>query len=99
MHPTPSASRGSLEMRLWVPADGELRGIAAALAAKVAEYLGTAVPDAQSVAAQVEDLAARLGPGEPGGLLAFDFRQVEGELVIEGTGNGRTSELRHTLPA
>ncbi len=86
-------------MRLSVPAEGGLRDIASELATKIAEHLGANAPDAQSLGAMVEGLASRLGAG--GGRqedITFEFRQVDGELVIEARCSGRASEVRHPLP-
>jgi len=95
-----SADASALALRLWVPAEGDLRSIAGELAAKVAEHLGAAAPDAQTLAAKVSGLASQLGNG--GGPqapdIAMEFRQVEGELVVEGRCAGRRSEIRHEIP-
>jgi hypothetical protein len=90
----------ALEMRLSVPAEGSLRAIAGELAAKIAEHLGTATPDAQSLARMVEGLASRLGNGggQPKQEITFVFRQEAGELVIEARCDGEASEVRHRLP-
>jgi hypothetical protein len=97
----PGQGKGALDMRLWVPAEGGLRGIAGELATKVAEHLGTSAPDAQSLGAAVEKLASDLGQGgsHQGGLITIDFRRVGSELVIEASCNGHASEVRHPLPA
>jgi hypothetical protein len=90
----------ALEMRLSVPAEGGLRRIASELATKIAEHLGTASPDAQSIGAMVDGLASRFGNGGHGAEdITFDFRQVDGELVIEARCDGEASEVRHPLPA
>jgi hypothetical protein len=90
----------ALEMRLSVPAEGGLRGIASELATKIAEYLGTGSPDAQSIGAMVDGLASRLGNGGKGAQdITFNFRQVDGDLVIEARCDGEASEVRHPLPA
>ena len=90
----------ALQMRLSVPAEGGLRGIASELARRIAEHLGTAPPDAQSLGNKVEGLASKLGNG--GGHqeqdITFEFRQVEGELVIEARCNDEASEVRLQLP-
>ena len=97
----PGQGKGALEMRLWVPAEGGLRGIASELATKVAEHLGTSVPDAQSIGVAVEKLALDLGQGgsSQSSLITFDFRQAGSELIIEARSNGHASEVRHPLPA
>jgi hypothetical protein len=88
----------ALEMSLSVPAKGGLRGIASELATKIAEHLGAASPDAQSIGAMVDGLASRLGNGGGHEDITFEFRLVERELVIEARCNGEASELRHPLP-
>ena len=93
-------AQGALVMRLWVPTEGELRGIAGELAKRIAEHLGTTGDGAQSLGTTVEKLAVQLGHGEhSGGLISFDFRQVGSELIIEARCNGQASEVRHPLPA
>jgi hypothetical protein len=90
----------ALEMRLSVPAEGSLRAIAGELAARIAEYLGAASPDAQSLGASVEGLASRVVNGrEPEEHITFEFQQVQGELVIKARCNDKASEVRHPLPA
>ncbi|MGH9370499.1 MAG: hypothetical protein ACRD15_03085, partial [Vicinamibacterales bacterium] len=90
----------ALEMRLSVPPEGGLRGIASELATKIAEHLGARSPDAQSLGAMVDGLASRLGNGGAQQQdITFEFRQVDGELVIEARCDGKASEVRHPLPA
>ena len=86
-------------MRLSVPADGSFRGIASELAARIAEYLGAASPDAQSLGASVEGLASRVVNGSaPEEHITFEFLQVQGALVIRARCNDQASEVRHPLP-
>ena len=94
-----AGGKPALRMRLWVPAEGGLRDIAGDLAAKVAEYLGTAAPDARSLVASVESLASRVANGGGSHDITFEFRQDGGELVIEARGGRETIEVRHPLPA
>jgi hypothetical protein len=91
----------SLEMRLSVPAHGDLRGIAGELAAKVAGHLGAAATDAESLGREVEGLASSLGAEDAGAepAITFDFRREENELVIEARRTSGASEVRHPLPA
>ena len=91
----------TLDVRLSVPAGGDLRRLAGELAAKMAEDLGAASPDAQSLSAKVEGLASRLGNGggHQGQDITFDFRIVDRELVVEARCNGEASVVRHPLPA
>ena len=58
-----SAAARALDVRLWVPAEGDLRGIAGELAAKIAEQLGARSPDAQRLGEQVSGLASKLANG------------------------------------
>ena len=90
----------SLDVRLSVPAGGDMRGLAGELAAKIAEHLGAATPDARSLSEKVEGLASRLGNGgHQGQDITFEFRTVDRELVVEARCNGEASEVRHRLPA
>jgi hypothetical protein len=91
----------ALDLRLSVPAEGGLRSLAGELAAKIAQHLGTTAPDAQSLAAVVEKLAAQLGNfgKHEGQDITFSFRQVDGELVIEARRNDEASVVRHPLPS
>ena len=78
-----TADGHALDLRLSVPAEGDLREIAGELAAKVAEHLGAAAGDAQSLAAKVARLALQLRNGSPQAQdIVMEFRQVEGELVV-----------------
>jgi hypothetical protein len=88
----------ALDVRLSVPAEGELRDIAAELAAKIAEHLGVKAADAASLSATVSGLASRVaGGGQPD--ITFDFRQVDRELIIEARCAGQASEVRLPLTA
>jgi hypothetical protein len=82
----------ALEMRLSVPSEGDLTGIAAELAAKVAEFLGG---QSASISAALDALSSRVAAS--GEEITFEFREVNRELVIEARCNGRTSEVRHPL--
>jgi hypothetical protein len=95
-----SADPRELDLRLWVPAEGDLRGIAGELAAKIAEQLGAGSPDAQQLGERVAVLASRLanGGGPTGQEITFEFRQVKGELVVQARCNGVASEVRQPLP-
>jgi hypothetical protein len=93
------APQAALELKVSVPAEGELRVVAADIAARVAEYLGTAVLDAESVGRAVDRAASQLGPTANGAEIAFEFRQVDRELRIEARCGSRTSEVICPLPA
>jgi len=96
--PGTSADRRALDLRLRVPAEGELRGIAGELAAKIAEHLGAGSPDARDLGARVAGLASKLANGGGQADITFEFRQVEGELVVEARCDGQASEVRQPLP-
>jgi hypothetical protein len=93
------AAPGTLVLRLSVPAQGVLREVATELAARVAEYLGDKAQDASAVSAALESVASRVAPNGSDADIEFDFRQVEGELLIEARCGSRTSEVRCPLPA
>ena len=84
----------ALEMRLSVPSEGDLAGLAAVLAAKVAEFIGG---ETGSISAMLEALSSRVAAA--GEDITFEFRQVNRELIIEALCNGRTSAVRHPLSA
>ena len=98
--PTGQTADGhAFDLRLSVPAEGDLREIAGLVAAKVAEHFGTAAADAQSLAAKVAGLALQLRNGSPQAQdIAMEFRLVEGELVVEARCAGGASEVRHEMP-
>jgi hypothetical protein len=89
----------ALDLKLSVPAEGDLRGIAGELATKIAEHLGAKSPDARSLGVKVAGLASQLGNG--GGHtdqeISFEFRLVDGVLVVEARCNGEATQLRQTL--
>ena len=99
--PGPSGAR-SLVLRVSVPADRDYRAVVTELAKKVAEYLGISEPDAESAGAMLEGLAATVAPQEAVDQdrdITFEFRQADGDLLIEARCAGRSSEARHPLPA
>lgn len=83
-------------LRLSVPPEGSLRDIADEIARKVDEYVGTGA-DGQSLTATLEELATRVRSG--GNDVIYEFRQLEGELLIEARCEGRTAEARRQIPA
>ncbi len=100
--PEPTGNTGSraLDLRLWVPAEGDLREIASELAAKIAEQLGAGSPDAKQLGERVAGLASKVanGGGHAGQEITFEVRQVDGELVVQARCNGEASEVRQPLP-
>jgi hypothetical protein len=90
---------GALVLRLSVPADGALRAVAVDVARKVAAYLGDNTLDPASVSAAVEGVATRVAPQGSDADITFEFRQVDGELLIEARCGSRESQVRCSLPA
>ncbi len=86
-------------LRLSVPAGGDLRPLATHVATRVAEYLGNRAPDGASVAAALDGVAALVAPATTDAQITFDFREVNGELLIEAHCGSRSSEVRCPLPA
>jgi hypothetical protein len=99
MSHSPDRAPDGLVLRLSVPAAGELRVVAIDVATRVAEFLRDRAPDAASVAAAVEGVASRVAPAAGDGEITFDFREVNGELLIEAHCGSQSSEVRCPLPA
>ena len=76
-----------------------MREVATELAARVAEYLGDKARDPTAVSTALESVASRVAPNGSDTDIEFDFRQVDGELLIEARCGSRTSEVRCPLPA
>jgi hypothetical protein len=85
----------ALVMRISVPAEGSLRAVAAELAARIAEYLGTQKPQAASVGASIDGMVSRVAHG--GADVTLEFRETDRELVIHARCDGRSTEARHKL--
>ena len=86
-------------LRLWVPAAGDLRSVATDVATRVAGSLGDRPPNRTAVAAALDAVAARVAPASNDAEITFDFRAVNGELLIEAHCGSRSSEVRCPLPA
>jgi hypothetical protein len=97
-HP-PDRPLDGVVLRLSVPFGGALRIVAADIAASVVEYLKERAPDAAVVAAALDTVAARVAPASPDAEVTFDFREVNGELLIEAHCGTRSSKVRCPLPA
>jgi hypothetical protein len=98
MSQSAGAVRNGLVLRFSLPASGELRAIAAELAAKVGDQLGVRGKGEGGLASAIEDLAGRVEPPADS-QLAFEFHKFDGELKIEARSDGRASEARIPLPA
>jgi len=90
---------GGMVLRLSVPAGGDLRSVATDIATRVAAYLGERAPDGAAIAAALDGVASRVAPAATDAEITFDFRGVNGELVIEAHCGSRSSEVRCPLPA
>jgi hypothetical protein len=99
MSQSPDRAPDGLVLRLSVPAGGELRVVAIDVATRVAEYLRDRAPDAASLGAAVEGVASRVAPVASDAEITFDFREVNGQLLIEAHCGSRSSEVRCPLPA
>jgi len=86
-------------LRLTVPFGGALRAVAPDVAARVVEFLRARAPDAQIVATALDNVAASVAPASADAEITFDFRDVNGELLIEAQCGSRSSEVRCPLPA
>ncbi|MBA3297166.1 MAG: hypothetical protein H0U19_09535 [Acidobacteria bacterium] len=91
------AVRNGLVLRISLPASGDLRDIAAAVASKVAQQLGVKGQDG-SLGQALDDLALRVEPSADGDV-AFEFFKVDRELRIEARSGNRASESRLPLSA
>ena len=90
--------RNGLVLRLTLPATGELRAIATALAVKMAEQLGIAPQGDGGLAPALDQLVRDVAPDTDGDV-AFEFHKLDRELKIEARAAGRASEARLPLPA
>lgn len=99
MPDSPAGAQTDVLLRLSVPPDGALREVAREVAARVAEYCGASVPDAEALATSLERAVAGITGAGPAGPVDLVFRRAGGDLVIEARTNGRSSEVRHALPA
>ncbi len=91
-----AADASTLVLRVSVPSRGDLRHIAAAVAGKLAEYLGSrGLQDAMG--GLLDALAARVAPPNADAEIAFAFNRRDSDLVIEAECNGRSSEVRYPL--
>ena len=85
-------------LRLSVPSSDEFRAIAAELAERVAESVGTPAAQAKSTSGTIHALAADVAGCDADGDITFEFHRVDGELRIDAQCAGRTSRARHPLP-
>jgi hypothetical protein len=97
-HP-PDRALDGLVLRLSVPFGGALRVVATDVAGRVVEYLKERAPDAVAVAAALENVATKVAPASADAEITFDFRDVNGALLIEAHCGSRSSEVRCPLPA
>ena len=88
----------TMVLRLSVPSADEFRAIAAELAQRVAEYVGTPAAEARSTGGTIQSLASDVAGCDADGDITFEFHRVDGELRIDAQCAGRTSRARHPLP-
>ena len=92
----------ALVLRVSVPLALDYHEVVRQLAARVAAYLGDPEPDAQTAVRAVEDVTQKVAPegqAESGEDITVEFRQRENELLIVARCDGRSSHVRHALPA
>ncbi len=99
MSHSPDRTLKGVVLRLSVPFGGALRSVASDVAARVVESLRERAPDAAVVAAALDSVAASVAPPSADAEITFDFREVNGELLIEAHCGTRSSEVRCPLPA
>jgi hypothetical protein len=99
MSQSPEDGSRTLVLRLSVPGEGVLRSLAVDIAGRVADYVGSRVPDAAELAAAVERVGSTVAPNGSQADITFEFRQIDGELLIEARSGGRHSEVRWPMPA
>lgn len=97
MSKSADAVRNGLVLRIAFPATGDLRDIAGAVAAKVAEQLGVE-GQGNGLGEALDDLARRLEPGADGEV-AFEFHKLDRQLKIEARAGDRSVEARLPLSA
>jgi hypothetical protein len=87
----------TMVLRLSVPADGEFPTLAADVAVKVAEQLGS-TGDAKAAGDTVQALVAKVAPnGSAAAEITFEFHRVDDQLRIEARCADRTSQAHHSL--
>ena len=90
----------ALPFTLSVPLDSRFRVLAPQVAGKFAELMGGGPADAESLAAAVSAAVDRLAAaGHDDGHVDLFFRRGADGLEVELRCNGRTSVLKHLLPA
>lgn len=99
MSQSPDRAFDGVMLRLSVPFGGELRIVASDIAARVVDYLRHRAPDAALIVAALDNVAAGVAPSSADAEITFDFRDVNGELLIEAHCGNRSSEVRCPLPA
>jgi hypothetical protein len=99
MSQSPVRTLDGVVLRVSVPFGGALRSIASDIAARVVEYLKERAPDAAVVAAALDRAAASVAPASADAEITFDFRHVNGALLIVAQCGSRSSEVRYKLPA
>jgi hypothetical protein len=99
MSQTRESVPSGLLLKLSVPTTEPLRIVVTDIAARVAEYLRSGQPDAESVKAAIERAAGQAIAGGSEPEMALEFRLLDRELCIEARCGSRTSEVRCPLPA
>ena len=85
-------------LRLSVPSADEFRAIAAELAPRIAEYVGTPAAEAKATGETIHALATDVAGSDGSVDITFEFHLVDDELRIDAQCDGRVSRARHPLP-
>lgn len=83
-------------LRMSLPASGEMAGVGAEMAVKLAEQLGIGGAGAADVGAAIARLTADVCP-DGGADVAFEFHKSDTELTIEARQDARSSAARIPL--
>jgi hypothetical protein len=91
-----SASNGPLVLRLSIAGPGELQGIAADLAGKLAQYSGGPAV-ARALAQAVARLVDEVAPGEGERNITLEYRSEGGQATVTARSGSKVSEVRLAL--
>jgi len=99
MSQSPDRTLEGIVLRLSVPFEGELRVVASDLVPRIVDYFKERAPAATVVHAAIDHVARSVAPASGDAMITFDFREANGELLIEAHCGSRSSEVRCPLPA
>ena len=100
-HASGAQKAPALVLRVSVPAGDGYRAVLKELVAKIAAYVGDPEPEGRTAVLVAERAAAIVAPAGAAGSnqdITFEFRQTNGDLLIEARCAGRSSQGRIRLP-